>query len=183
MDKNSDSKTKFTYQQENLILISGIGFAVAGFIWGLVYFALGETTVGLIPISYSIFLLIPLVVYVKTKSVEFFLFFQFALLIVIPFAMHLTLGGFHNSSFVILWGLVPIGFSFIFSTPKQVKGYIIAFVIEVIIAVVAEPSLIRSSSLSNTAITAFYVLNIGVVGTILFFIQRHIRSKKAAPSS
>ncbi len=96
-------------QKRLLIGLAGLVSALAVF-WGLAYIALDEPLAGSIPLSYAVLSSSSIVVFAITKRNILFRASQLALIVLLPFILMVTLGGFVNSSAVILWSLLgPLG--------------------------------------------------------------------------
>src|ERR1700674_2478519 len=96
--------------RKSILVMSTVMFIAAGLIWGLMYFALGETTAGWIPFGYGLFLLLSLILFAATGSFPIFRFIQLVLILLLPFLLMVALGGFINGSAVVLWALIsPMG--------------------------------------------------------------------------
>src|SRR5688572_22463319 len=118
--------------QKSLLVICTIPFIIAGVVWGLMYILFGETLAGVIPISYSVISLSSLLNYSISHKFETFRFSQLLLILLLPFALMLSLGGFVNGSAVILWGLIsPLG-AMLFDKKSNAPYWLLAFVFLII---------------------------------------------------
>ena len=89
---------------QKMILISVVlASSVAAALWGLVYIASGARIAGAIPAAYSALSLTSTVLFGTFRRYRVYRFTQLTLILVLPWAMTVSLGGFHNSSAVILW--------------------------------------------------------------------------------
>src|SRR5215217_3070044 len=96
--------------QKSLLVICSFPFIIAGAGWGIMYILFGETLAGLIPLSYSLFSIASIIYFKASHKFEVFRFSQLLLILLLPFALMLSLGGFVNGSVVILWALIsPLG--------------------------------------------------------------------------
>ena len=73
---------------------------VAGLIWGISYIALGLSFSGSIPLGYSIVSFASLFYFFRTKRYGFFRFSQLFLILLLPFLLQWSLGGFAAASAV-----------------------------------------------------------------------------------
>src|SRR6188474_1962781 len=92
--------------QKSLLVICALLFMVAGWAWGLMYFFFREPLAGSIPFSYGIFSLLSVLYFARTHQYAFFCFSQLLLILLLPFLLMVTLGGFINGSAVVLWALI-----------------------------------------------------------------------------
>src|SRR5688572_8293498 len=91
-----------------------VGFALLvsflAIFWGLLYIAFGELLGGAIPLTYTVLSLASVVVLAITGRYDVFRFTQLGLMLVLPFALMVVLGGFIPSSVVASWAFVaPLG--------------------------------------------------------------------------
>lgn len=113
--------------------VGAIMFVITGAFWGILYFLVGETLAGSIPLFYAIFSSLSVVLFHLTRRYRFFLFSQLLLVLILPFILMVALGGFISSSAVILWSLLsPLG-AFLFDDPRHtlrwLGGYLVLIVL------------------------------------------------------
>ena len=171
--------------QKALLVAGSLMFIVAGASWGILYVALGEPVAGAIPISYAIVSLLSIVVFGFTRRYRFFRFSQLILILFLPFILMIALGGFVNSSGVILWSLLsPFG-ALLFDEPRRAHLWLFAYLGLVILSGFIQPPFPDPPPLSSSVITFFFVMNIGVVSSITivllgyFVRQRNIFQEKS----
>src|ERR1041385_8639201 len=105
--QTSDADSK---AQQFLFATLSIWFILAGALWGVAYLLLGESIAASIPLGYAVISLVSLLVFRRTHNYLFFRTSQFTLILLLPFLLMLVLGGFINSSAVIIWSLIcPLG--------------------------------------------------------------------------
>lgn len=164
--------------QKSLLAICSFPFMIAGLIWGLMYIAFGELRAGLIPLSYSLISLISFIFFAFTGQFKVFRFSQLLLILVLPFALMMTLGGFVNGSAVILWGVIsPLG-ALLFDKPAHSLRWFLAFLFLVILSGILQPYLNTVSNLSTEVMTLFFVINFIGVAALIFILVFHFVGKK-----
>ncbi|MBI3943050.1 MAG: adenylate/guanylate cyclase domain-containing protein [Chloroflexi bacterium] len=154
--------------QKSLLVTGSLMFIPVGFVWGAIYLIFGEPLGALVPICYSCISLLSFIIYDITHRYAFFLFSQLLLLLLAPFGLLLVLGGFINSSGVILWSLFsPLG-ALLFTEPRQAPRWFLAYVALVILGGLLQPYMRASNNLPSWLNTVFFVMNIGSVSAIAF---------------
>src|SRR5262249_10224260 len=152
----------------SMLVLSTVMFIAAGLLWGLMYFALGETTPGWIPFGYGLFSLLSFIFFALTGSYRFFRFSQLALILLLPFLLMIALGGYVNGSAVVLWALIsPMG-ALIFDEPGRAPAWFLGYLVLVILAGLLQPYVRPTNQLSARQILLFFVLNVGAVSTFVF---------------
>jgi guanylate cyclase len=147
--------------------------------WASIYFAFREHLAGAIPFSYAILSFLSIGRFARTRQYAFFRGSQLLLPLLLPFFLLLALGGFENSSAVVLWSLSsPLG-ALLFAGRRQAKGWFLAYLALVVIAALLEP-FGRPSTLPPALLTAFYVMNIGCVSIFTFVLLQYFMGQKEA---
>jgi guanylate cyclase len=136
----------------------------------LIYFYFEEWIAGAIPFGYSIFASISIVLFAITRQYYLFRFSQFVLMLLLPWLLMIALGGFINSSAVILWALLcPLG-ALLFEKPRTAPRWFAAYVVLIVISGFLQPYMRESNNLPADVVTFFFVMNISIVSTIVFVL-------------
>lgn len=154
--------------QKALMVGGALMFIGAGALWGLMYLAFGEWLAGSIPLSYAAISLGSVLLFARTRRYRFFRFSQLLLILLLPFLLMVALGGFINSSAVILWSFIcPLG-ALIFDEPRHAPRWFLAFLGLVVLSGLLQPYVRLTNNLSPLLVVIFFVLNIGAVTAIAF---------------
>jgi adenylate cyclase len=171
--------TEDTRLQKSILVYSSLMMASMAIGWASIYFAFREYMAGGIPFSYAILSFLSIGRFARTRQYAFFRGSQLLLPLLLPFFLLLSLGGFENSSAVILWSLSsPLG-ALLFAGRRQAKGWFLAYLVLVVIAALLEP-FGRPSTLPPALLTAFYVMNIGCVSIFTFVLLQYFLGQKEA---
>ena len=156
--------------QTALVAISLL-VTVAATIWGATYALIDEPVAALIPLSYAVITTINLIVMRVTKhSFARFSISQIALILILPFLLMLSLGGFVNGSVVIVWAfLAPLG-ALLSRQPRVASYLVVAYLTMLVLTAILQPWLRSGNNLPDPLITMFFVLNIGTVSVIAFVV-------------
>ncbi|MGH2595664.1 MAG: adenylate/guanylate cyclase domain-containing protein [Actinomycetota bacterium] len=157
-----------------VLTLSASLVGVLSFAWVFTYFAIGQPLSAAIPLAYQIVSLVSLVVFSSTKRVRPFRASQLALILVLPFLLQLSLGGFVPSSGVILWALVgPIGALMFLGATRSLRWFV-AYGALVAIAGLLQPALPAPRPVVPQAVIGtFFVMNILGVSTTVFLLLRY----------
>jgi guanylate cyclase len=171
--------TEDTHLQKSILVFSSLMMATMAIGWASVYFAFREYVAGAIPFSYAILSFLSIDRFARTRKYAFFRGSQLLLPLLLPFFLLLALGGFQNSSAVVLWSLSsPLG-ALLFAGRRQAKSWFIAYLALVVIAALLDP-FGRPSNLPPALLTVFYVMNIGCVSIFTFVLLQYFMSQKEA---
>jgi adenylate cyclase len=153
-------------------LLVGIALLIlpVGFLWGYLYWAVGEKAVALTPWGYVAGSIISLAVFARNRNFAFLRTAQFLLILVAPALGTIMLGGLDDSSSVILWSfLAPLG-AVAFDRPGRAwpwfAGFVSAIVLALVLSEVVRPD---GANLPRGFVQTFDVLNI--VGVSLVAIM------------
>ena len=173
--QNDSEETKL---QKSLLVICSIPFIIAGVAWGIMYIFFGESLAAIIPLSYSIFSLASIVYFRYSLKFQPFRFSQLLLILLLPFALMLALGGMVNGSAVILWSLIsPLG-AMLFDKQSNAPRWLFAFISLVVAGFILQPWLRIQNNLTTGEIQMFFVINLIGVGSLIFMMVYYFVGKK-----
>jgi guanylate cyclase len=164
--------------QKSSLVLGSLMFIIAGALWGTLYFAFGEWTAGAIPFGYAVFSSLSLVVFHLTRRYRPFVFSQLLLILFLPFLLMIALGGFVKSSGVILWSLISPLSALLFDTPQRAPRWLAAYLWLVVLSGILEFHPLVSTSPPPVVVTAFFILNIGVVSGIVIILLAYFVNQK-----
>ena len=170
--------------EKSLLVYLSVSIGLAAVVWGVVYSVLGVPRAGAIPLSYSLISAATLVVFAANHRYRFYQFSQLSLILVLPAALALELGGFGPSSAVVLWAsLAPLG-ALMWGSGREAVGWFVAFVALVLLVAIAPP---EASDLSQGAVNVFFVMNIVTVVLIAgialgHFVRERDREREKSES-
>jgi class 3 adenylate cyclase len=154
--------------RRGLLVGWALAISVLAIFWGLVYIAFGEPLGGAIPLTYTVVSLLSIVMFTVTRRYDVFRFTQLSLMLVLPFALMVVLGGFIPSSVVALWAFVaPIG-ALAFASPREALGWLAAY-LGLVVAVGAFGGALRTANnLPAGLVRGMFIVNIAAVSIVAF---------------
>ncbi len=153
-----------------LFTITSILVVPAGVIWGSLYYAFGEHTVALIPLAYSVITLLDFLCLLQFGMYETCRQIQQVLILLLPFALQIALGGFVGGSTVILWSFIAVLSAVLFGSIREASWWFAAFVSAILVAALVQPSLEIENRLPHEIVFLFFILNLVTVPTIVFVV-------------
>jgi adenylate cyclase len=151
-------------------------------VWVITYGAFGLWLSAAIPFAYQVLSLLGSALYARSRRFERFRSLELAMMLVLPFLLHGSLGGFVASSGVALWALVaPLG-ALILVGHRGALGWFAAYSVLLVAAWAIDPALAREpAQLPEAVRRAFFVLNVaGVSVTSYFLLQYFVRQRNRA---
>jgi adenylate cyclase len=141
-------------------------------LWVVTYFALGLPIPMSIPLGYLVVSIASLVWFARTRRYVPFRTFQLALMLLLPFALQWSLGGFVASSGVSLWGLWPALGALLFVGARGAvpwfAGYLALLAVSAVVEPVLEPAVIP-----DAVQTAFFVGNLTGPSLVAYLLLQY----------
>src|SRR6202522_121078 len=149
-----------TVLRKRLAVVLCAGTLPLTLLWSAIYLAVGAPIAAAIPGFYTAFTPINTAIFAHTRNFRFYRFSQLLLILLLPWLVTLSLGGFRQSSVVIIWAaLCPLG-SLLLEDPRSTSFWIVGFVVLLILSAALQPVL-SPAALPELFITWFFVLNVG----------------------
>lgn len=156
-----------------VLIFLAAAYTLAGVVWGLAYLALGYSHSGSIPLSYSVISGISLLYFFKTKQYQFFFRTQLALILILPFILQLSLGGFSASGGVIIWSILsPLG-ALMFAGPLRAVPWFLAYMLLMVVSSFLGGQTWQQDKLPPAFVVVSFEMNLGGVSAIVFFLLRY----------
>ena len=154
-----------------LILLSAT-CTILGIFWGITYFYLGYPLAGSLPLGYSAMSAGSLVYYRVSKRYKFFCRSQLLLILILPFLLQWSLGGFAASGSVIIWSiLAPIG-ALMFAGTTRAIPWFFAYLLLMTLSGFLDGRNISGPALPPLITIISFVMNIGAVSAIVFYLLK-----------
>ncbi len=162
-------------------MVIGLGAALAGVAWAVMYAALGKPLSGLIPLVISVVVAAVLARFVQTKRLGLLPLPLLAFGIILPLLLQLSLGGYVHGSAVVMWAFTAPLFSLLLRPARETAIWLAAFVGVLAIAGLLDASASRIvQPLPNVASLALFALNIAGLGSLAFVALSYFRVQRDA---
>jgi len=142
----------------------------AGVLWGVLYSAFGEHTASIFPLAYAGLSAVDLLVFFRWRRFRWFRFVQLAMILVLPVALQISLGGFVGSSGVILWSFLAVLMALLYGGIRESRWWLASYVGAVVLVAALEPHLTVTNHLPRGLVLVFFVLNSVTVLSVAFFV-------------
>jgi class 3 adenylate cyclase len=147
-------------------------------VWVITYLALGLPLSASIPLAYLVASLASLAVFARTKRYRAFRQMQLGMMLVLPFLLQWSLGGFAASSGVSLWALTsPLG-ALMFAGWRESRPWFAAYIALLAVSIALEPFLEPADIPERTRV-AFFAANLaGVSATAYLLLRYFVRERE-----
>ncbi|MCZ6694322.1 MAG: adenylate/guanylate cyclase domain-containing protein [Bacteroidetes bacterium] len=164
--------------QKTLLVATAGTMGPMGFLWGGIYLYFNEPLAASIPLSYGVASLVSLAIFSQVKSYRIFRFSQLSFILLLPFLLMLALGGYVNSSAVVVWSFAsPLG-ALVFMERTKALYWFAAYLGLVLAGVYFERYFPASNNLSEKAIIGFFVMNISGMSVVVFLLVYYFVGEK-----
>ncbi len=153
--------------QRLVMVLMAVGTLPLTVLWAAVYLVAGAPLAAVAPAIYSVVTPINTALFAWTRNLRLYRFTQLLMTLVLPWLVTLSLGGFKNSSAVIIWAALCPVVSLLVEDLRQTLLWIVGFVLLLIVSATFESSL-KAPELPEAFVTWFFVLNLGSVIAIVF---------------
>jgi guanylate cyclase len=162
-----------------VLAYTAILISVLAFWWVVMYWVLGAPWSAAIPLFYQVVSVVGLTYYSRTRDFGLFRRSQLLLMLVLPVALQWTLGGFVNSSAVIIWALFAPLAALLAQGPGAAGPWFVAYVTLIILSALADPLLAPvAPRLPGWFIVTNFLMNIGAVSLVVHVVLRYLAIKR-----
>lgn len=163
--------------KKEVMTIVSSSIAFLAIFWGGLYLYIGYPLSGTIPLGYAFVSFGSTLYFFKTKQFDFFCFSQQLLILLLPFLLMWSLGGFANGSIVMIWAFfAPLAALFFIDLPAAVR-WMWAFLALLILSAALDQTfaaLVRP--MPAWLNTLYFLLNTGfgfvLIGLMLYYFVR-----------
>jgi serine phosphatase RsbU (regulator of sigma subunit) len=175
------SETDEQKLRKAVLILLVIIYTILGVFWGLAYLDLGRLLAGSFPLGYSAISVISLIYFFRSKRYKLFCRSQLVLILILPFALQWSLGGFTASGAVSIWSILsPIG-ALMFAGTTRAIPWFLAYAVLMILSSIFSGKTLPQTALPPHLVIISFVMNIGGVSAIVFFLLKYfVRSREEA---
>ena len=161
------------------LMVLGESLVCAFWIWTFSGLGDGYAIMAAFPYFYLVFSYISLLAFYHFRRMQYFIFTQLVMLLVMPFFMQWVIGGFSASSGVAIWGvLAPVGALMILGT-RQSTFWFLLFIGLMAFSWIGNDMFVgHALPVSKSLQVLFFMTNLCGVGAMLYLMMRYFESQK-----
>ena len=167
---------------KEVFVVIGLGAAIAGVLWAVMYTALGKPLSGLIPLTISLAVAVVIARFVATKRLGLLPYPILGLGIILPLSLQLSLGGYVHGSAVVMWAFMTPLFSLLLLRPAwETRISLFLFLSALVVAAFLDSAvahLVRP--FPDAATLVLFSLNIAGIGSLTFLTLAYFRHQRDA---
>jgi adenylate cyclase len=153
-------------RQKRLLVAFSLAVMPPDPVWSSIYYVFGEMTAAIIPMVYIPLTAANLAVFARTRDFARARQGQSFIILLLPFLLHVALGGFHLSSAVVLWSVLSPFCALVFGGVVAGTRWLVAFAVTVGLAAILQ--LRPANGLPEPLVTGFFVANIATISGVAF---------------
>ncbi len=167
---------------KEVFVVIGLGAALAGVVWAVMYTALGKPLSGLTPLVIGVVVGATFARFVTTKKLGILPVPFLGFGILLPLLLQLSLGGYVHGSAVVMWAFMSPLFSLLLHRPaRETATWLATFAGALVLAAVFDASVaVKVQPLPNVAILTLFALNIAGIGSLTFLAISYFRVQRDA---
>ncbi|MCW8929926.1 MAG: EAL domain-containing protein [Gammaproteobacteria bacterium] len=176
---SSEDSEALRLKKSSLVLVPLI-IGTAAFLWGIIYIFLEQYLSASIPLSYSIISLFNLWHFQKTKNIMPLQKSQMILVLLLPFFLMWSLGGFARGSFVMIWAFFAPIAALTFERTTKALYWFYAFLALVIFSTMIDVYLQEKmiNTMPQLGTELFFLLNISAGLSGIYLLIKHFIDEK-----
>lgn len=159
-------------RKQALVLVS-VTITLLATVWTLSYVWLGLPLAAASPLAYQLISIASLVYLARTGNFDVLRFVQIATILVLPFTVQWSLGGFQNASAVMVWAFAAPLTALVFYGPRPASAFFLAYLALAVVSGLIDPLLPTPVVFSSELRLAFFVLNIGGLSLVTYLVLQH----------
>ena len=140
----------------------------AGTLWGCLYLALGVPKAAAAPLGYVVLAGASFLVLRLAGNFRLFQLCQVTLILLVPLALQLILGGYVAGSAAVAWCLLAPLLAVLVVGKREAITWFALFLAVLVLAALVQPGLVVTNPLPTWAVTAFFVMNLTGPSVVAF---------------
>jgi adenylate cyclase len=160
--------------RKEALLLASVAISTLAIVWVLTLLALGRPLSAAIPFAYQVASLVGLVYLARTGDFNLFRLSQLGSMLVLPFLLQWSLGGFVNSSVVMIWAFSAPVAALVLYGPRQAVVWFAAYLALIMVSGLIDP-LISATAVPIPAELRllFFVLNIAALSFVSYAVLQY----------
>jgi guanylate cyclase len=167
-----DDDTRAGRTRKTTLVVTTIIGSIVVIPWGLFYISIGLVLTGIIPLIYAALSVAGILHLYRTQDDRFLRYEQIALFFLLPALVHVTLGGFVNSSGVIMYSIIGVLWAGSYADTRRGGFWFAGYAVLVLILVPLDPVLRTwAPDLSANFIATLLAINIITVSLLVYLLM------------
>ncbi len=165
--------------RKQALVLTAVAIAILATFWTATYLVLGRPLSAAIPFAYQVVTVVGLTHFARTRSYGLFRAAQIGSMLVLPFLLQWTLGGFVNSGAVMVWAFAAPIAALVLSSPRRAVTVFAGYVALTIVSGLLDPALAANSvPLPEELRLLFFVLDIGFVSFVAYTVLQYFVTQR-----
>jgi len=160
--------------RKQALVLTALLITVMATAWVATYLVLNLPLAAAVPLAYQLTSVIGLIVLARTGNFGFLRLTQLVAMLILPFVLQWTLGGFVNGSAVMVWAFAsPVG-ALVMYPPRRAIWFFIGYIGLTLISAAADEALARGApTIPDGLRLLFFLLNIGTLSAVTYAVLQY----------
>jgi class 3 adenylate cyclase len=160
--------------RKSALVLTAVLITVLATVWTATYLLLGRPVAATVPFAYQAISVVSLVYFARTGDFDRLRLAQLSAMLVLPFLLQWSLGGFVNSSAMMVWAFTsPLG-ALVLYGPRQAVLFFAGYLGLTVVSGIIDPALAASAApLPDAVRLLFFVLNLGAVSLVVYAVLQY----------
>jgi guanylate cyclase len=167
-----DDPEEVRVRKASLILLIAVIVPLST-VWVVTYSVLGLWWSAAIPFAYQVLSTVGLAVLLRTKRFQRFVTVELSLMLLLPFVLQRSLGGFRASSAVAVWAFIAPMAALVFVGPHKAWSWLAGYAGLLVASTVLEFTAPDATELPEGVVISFFFLNVTGLSLVTYFLLRY----------
>jgi guanylate cyclase len=161
------------------VVLTSASVAVLAVVWTTTYLILDRPLAAAIPFVYQVVSVAGLIYLARTHDFGTFRVTQGLAILILPFLLQWSLGGFVSSGAVMVWAFVAPAGALVVYRPREAVPWFVAFVVLTIVSGLINPLLVANIAPLPTEVSLlFFVLDLTGVAFVVYLVLQYVVAER-----
>ncbi|HKK15018.1 MAG TPA: GGDEF domain-containing protein [Gammaproteobacteria bacterium] len=157
-----------------IMVMTAMNIGLLAVFWGGVYALMGYRLTGAIPLCYALITLISVPYYFISRNFSLFRIIHLSLILLLPFLLQWSLGGFSNASVVMIWAYFTPLLVLLVDGPASALRWLGAYLaLTIVSGMIDAPLAQQAHPVAEPVRTTFFILNMAAAAVSIYAILNY----------
>ena len=165
--------------KKQALVLTSVTISVAALVWSAMYLWLGRPLAAAVPLTYTVASVLGLAYFARSGNFGPYRLSQISLMLVLPFLLQWSVGGFVNSGAVMVWAFTGPLAALVLYSPRRAAVFFAGFVGLTLVSGVIDPIVSASTApLPAELRLLFFVLDLGAVAAVVYAVLQYFVAQR-----
>ena len=165
--------------RKSALVLTSVTISVLALVWAGMYLVLGRPVAAAVPFSYAVLSVAGLAYFARTSDFGPYRLSQVSLMLILPFLLQWSVGGFVNSGAVMVWAFTGPLAALVLYPPRKAVLFFAAFLVLTIVSGILDASLAANAvPFPSELRLLFFVLDLGAVAGVVYAVLQYFVAQR-----